>query len=177
VLSSGTAGGWFNDLSTSDPAREVVPAFTDWVVYSMNGEVDAPVVGRSPNRGATWTDACRPPDICPSAFQVHRTSSSILVGTGTETIDGVAVPVLMSSNDDGRTWTRQAVAAGGAWRAFFWSNQSAVAWSSFDHAYRSDDLGVTWSRFSVPVTGEVARDYRSPETVYVDNGGIWRFNP
>jgi photosystem II stability/assembly factor-like uncharacterized protein len=179
VLQSHTAGGWFNDSTMSDPAREVVPAFDGRVVYSLAGELSAPIVERSDNGGSIWMTPCRPPEVCPTSLQVHPTSPLVVAGAGTETISGVVQSVLMSSKDGGGTWLRQPVgtAAGVTWRTFFGSDQSLIAWSSLDHAYRSDDLGVTWARFSVPVAGEVARDYSSPAGVFTNNGGIWRYEP
>lgn len=177
ALMSHTAGGWFNDLPTSNAAREVVPSFDRRVAYALGGELTAPALERTDDDGSLWKDVCRPPDICPISLQVHPTSPLVVVGVGTETIAGVPQPVLMSSKDGGRTWTRQAIGAGATWRTFFGSNQNPIAWSSLDHAYRSDDLGATWARFSVPVAGEVARDYSSPEGVFVSNGGLWRYQP
>jgi photosystem II stability/assembly factor-like uncharacterized protein len=175
VLVSTSGGGWFHDLTASGPAREVVPAATGQVVYALGGDLGAPALSRTDDGGQSWTLVCGPPDICPSSVQVHPTSPRVVVGAGTENTSGVAQPLLMSSTDGGETWTRLATAAGAAWRTFFGSNQRPIAWSSLDHAYRSDNQGVTWSPFSVPVAGEVARDFSSPEGVFVNNGGIWRF--
>jgi hypothetical protein len=85
--------------------------------------------------------------------------------------------LLLGSQDGGETLTRVAAAEGAVWRTFWGSNQNALAWASLEHAYLSEDLGLSWRRFSVPVAGEIAPEYPANSGYFVNNGGVWHFQP
>ncbi|HWA75484.1 MAG TPA: hypothetical protein VG937_24280 [Polyangiaceae bacterium] len=179
ILVSYSNGGSFSVLSTSPAARTVAlaPTLAGGTVYAISGDDAATVLSRIDNSSTSWTTVCGPPSVCPSSLQVHPVAPLVLVGVGK---DNAAVPprsLLLGSQDGGLTLTKELIADAAEMKTFWGYNQNALAWPSLDHAYLSEDLGVTWSKFSVPVAGEIAPAYPASNGYFVNNGGIWRFEP
>jgi hypothetical protein len=179
VLESYSHGGSFSEMPTSPAATSVAvfPSSLDRTLYAISGADTATVLSRSEDDGTTWSTVCAPPAVCPNSVQVHPTAPYVLVGSRKDNGVVPAQSLLLGSQDGGQTLTKVVAAEGAVWRTFWGSNQNALAWASLDHAYLSEDLGLSWRRFSVAVAGEIAPAYPANSGYFVNNGGVWRFQP